>query len=190
MSNTDDAERWLPIPGYEGHYEVSDRGRVKSVARKVWFVNRWGQEVQRTVPEKIRTTSVHPNGGHLRVTLHRDGVREMWFVHNLVMLAFAGERPAGMPETRHLDGDPTNNRVANLAYGTHQENVDDMSAHGTHRNRRKTVCNSGHPFDATNTYVRPDGKGRSCWACMKEHSRKNGARYQRDYRARRRAKSM
>lgn len=178
------SERWLPIPGYEGLYEVSDQGRVKSVERRVPFVNRWGEEITRRVPGKIRSTTVHPHGGHLYLTLHRKGERRrQFFVHNLVLLAFVGPRPDGMPETRHLDGDPTNNYLENLRYGTSVENSDDQRMHGTHRNGRKTVCDHGHPFDDTNTYVRPDGKGRACIACMREHTRKNGARYQRKYRA-------
>lgn len=179
-------EQWLPIPGYEGRYAVSDQGRVKSLERKTWFVNRWGDETQRVVPEKIRSTATHTNGGHQYVTLHLDGVRKQWFVHALVLLAFHGARPDALAEIRHLDGNPENNRLDNLAYGTHQDNVDDMAKHGTHRNARKTECDYGHPFNEGNTYVRPDGKGRSCRTCMRDNSRKNGARYQRNYRQRQR----
>lgn len=182
-------EEWRPIPGYEGLYEVSDQGRVKSVERRVPFVNRWGQEITRRVPECIREVSVHPNGGHLYLTLH-NRKRRQHFVHNLVLLAFVGPRPDDKPETRHLDGDPTNNRLENLRYGTSKENADDQRAHGTHRNARKDHCKNGHPFDAENTYARPDGKGRSCLACMKEFSRQNGARYQRGYRARKKAQQQ
>lgn len=180
-------EQWRPVVGYEGHYEVSDHGRVRSIERKTWFINRWGQEIQRVVPAKIRELSTHPNGGHQYLTLHRDGKRKQWFVHQLVLLSFAGERPEGANEVRHLDGNPKNNFLDNLAYGSHGENVRDMQQHGTHRNARKTECNRGHLFDEHNTYWRPDGKGRSCIACMKAHGKAHGAEYQRAYRRRQRA---
>lgn len=181
-------EQWRPIPGYEGLYEVSDHGRVKSVQRRTTFVNRWGQSTQRIVPEKIRSQTVNENGGHLYLTLHKDGKRKHWFTHQLVLLAFVGPYPAGCEEIRHLDGDPTNNRLDNLRYGTHTQNVTDMVAvHKTHRNTRKSQCKHGHPFDAANTYVRPDGN-RDCRTCAKSRQTKEEhAAYMREYRAKKRA---
>ena len=179
-------ETWKPIPGYEGLYEVSDHGRVKSVTRKVWFVNRWGQETQRIVPERARAQQPHPNGGHLYLTLHKKGKRKHWFVHVLVLMAFVGPRPKGRDEVRHLDGDPTNNHLDNLRWGTHQENVDDMTRHRTHRNARKTHCKHGHEFTPSNTYMRPDGN-RDCKACAKSRQTKEErAAYMREYRRRKR----
>lgn len=179
-------ETWKPIPGYEGLYEVSDHGRVKSVLRRTWFVNRWGQETQRIVPERIREQSVHPNGGHLYLTLHKEGKRKQWFVHVLVLMAFVGPRPTGCDETRHLDGNPTNNHLGNLRWATHQENVDDMLGHGTHRNARKTHCIHGHEFTPANTYIRPDGN-RDCKACAKSRQTKEDqAAYMREYRRKKR----
>lgn len=160
-------EQWLPVVGFEGLYEISDWGRVKSVERKVWFVNRWGQDTQRIVPERIRELSVNPNGGHLELTLHREGKRRHRFVHQLVLDAFVGPYPDGLDQVRHLDGDPTNNRLDNLRYGTAAENVADMLRHGTQRNQRKTHCVRGHAFDDQNTYFRPD-KGRDCKRCWQE----------------------
>jgi len=56
--------------------------------------------------------------------------RRRYFVHRLVLLAFVGPCPAGM-EARHLDGDPTNNRLPNLCWGTPKENKQDSQRHGT-----------------------------------------------------------
>lgn len=178
-------ERWLPIPGYEGLYEASDHGRVKSVERRVPFVNRWGQEITRRVPERIREAVVHPNGGHLYLTLH-NRKRRQYFVHRLVMAAFVGPCPDGM-EVCHNDGDPTNNRLENLRYGTSKDNAADQHRHGTNHRTNTTHCPKGHPYDDGNTYWRPDGRGRDCKACMKQRTRENGARYQRAYRARKKA---
>jgi hypothetical protein len=68
--------------------------------------------------------------GHLWVTLQVDGIRDNYGVHQLVLLAFRGPRPAGM-ETRHLDGEPTNNTPGNLIWGTHKANMEDRVRHGT-----------------------------------------------------------
>ena len=51
-------------------------------------------------------------------------------VHRIVMAAFVGPRPPGK-EVRHLNGDGSDNRISNLRYGTHAENMRDMEAHGT-----------------------------------------------------------
>lgn len=84
----------------------------------------------------------------------------------------------------HLDGDPTNNHLDNLRWGTHQENVDDMTRHRTHRNARKTHCKHGHGFTPSSTYMRPDGN-RDCKACAKSRQTKEErAAYMREYRRR------
>lgn len=64
------------------------------------------------------------------MTLCKEGGEKLVRVHVLVAEAFIGPRPFGMV-TRHLDGDNFNNRKSNLAWGTHQENSDDMRRHGT-----------------------------------------------------------
>ena len=72
-------------------------------------------------------------GGHLRVTLsgRRYGVPcKKFLAHRLVLLAFVGDCPLDKEVCRHLDGDPGNNLLSNLAWGTHQENADDKIKHG------------------------------------------------------------
>lgn len=104
-------------------------------------------------------------GGHLRVDLPGRRV----FVHQLVAEAFIGPRPDGQ-EVRHLNGDPADNRVQNLAYGTRSQNVADAIRHGTYRNAiaeknaEKTHCPRGHEYDDSNTYLAPSGR-RFCRAC-------------------------
>lgn len=101
--------------------------------------------------------------GHLTVCLARAGFRWTTQVHRIVMRAFAGPRPEGL-EVRHLDGDPTNNGLTNLAYGTPLENASDQRLHGTNFNSRKTHCPRRHEYDTANTYWRPEG-GRRCRRC-------------------------
>lgn len=91
-------------------------------------------------------------------------------VHRLVMLAFVGD---SKQEVRHLDGDPGNNRLSNLAYGTSSVNQHDSVAHGTHRSARVTHCKWGHPYDEVNTYRYTNAKGqeaRDCRICRHNRS--------------------
>ena len=69
-------------------------------------------------------------GGYIKVKLYRDGIPTIRFAHALVMEAFVGPRPDGM-QTRHLNGNGCDNRLSNLAWGTHVENSADRTLHQT-----------------------------------------------------------
>ena len=77
--------------------------------------------------------------GHLMVSLCRNGKVYQKLVHQLVLDAFVGPRPDGM-ECRHLNGNPQDNRLDNLKWGTHSENQKDAVLHGTHVNNRGSRC--------------------------------------------------
>jgi len=149
------AEEWRPIIGFEGRYEVSSHGRVRSMARD-----------SRTPKGEVRHRSARllaqrPTGevGHLSVTLYKDGVGVSRRVHREVARAFIGPVPDGMI-CRHLDGNPVNNHLPNLAYGTWSENNLDKVRHGTDHNARKTHCLRGHPYTPENTYWQGGLRGR------------------------------
>lgn len=149
------SERWLPVPGYDG-YEVSDLGQVRS----------WHPWRGTPVPRILATTA--DGKGYHGVALCRDRVATTKRVHALVLLAFVGPAPTGQA-TRHLDGDPGNNALSNLAYGTYSENNADKVRHGTDHYARRSSCALGHPFDAANTYF--DGRsGRRCRTCARARS--------------------
>lgn len=112
-------EEWRPVVGYEGRYEVSSLGRVRSCTRVVAF----GSQKRTAVGRVLSPSTAHR---YLSVNLSRRPRR----VHLLVLEAFVGLRPQGMV-ARHLNGDPTDNRIANLAWGTRKENSADMVGHGT-----------------------------------------------------------
>jgi hypothetical protein len=172
MTATPIAEAWRPIPGFEGLYEVSDVGRVRSVDRVLTYAD--GR--RRRYPECILRPAPGSHG-YLSVVLCRDGKQRSHCVHALVALAFVGPRPDGPEgdEIRHRDGDHLNNRPGNLAYGTRRENADDAVQHGTQKEVKKTHCVNDHPFDQANTYV--DGRGRRiCRTCRRARER---ARYDR-----------
>lgn len=155
-------ERWRPIPGYEGAYEASDLGRIRSVRRTA--TDRGG----RTRTWKGRVLRLKLNAdGYPVAGLTRDNVTRSHLAHRLAALAFLGPCPPGQ-EVRHLDGNPANGALANLAYGTKSENAQDTLRHGTHPSARKTHCKWGHPFDESNTYVRPGpGVHRVCRTCRR-----------------------
>lgn len=149
-------ETWLPVAGYEGRYEVSDQGRVRSLHKRN--------------PGHIKKQRNHKE--YWTVALKYDGVHHSPSpVHVLVATAFLGPRPHGM-DTCHNNGDSLDNRLENLRYDTHSANQLDSVRHGTHAEARRTHCTKGHPYDKANTYVAPSGS-RSCRAC----GRQSAARY-------------
>lgn len=119
------SERWRPVPGYEGSYEVSDAGRVRSLDRVVMRSDgrRRRFEGRLLSPGVLRS-------GHLVVGLHRRGAQETMCVHRLVLLAFVGP-PAPGRIACHNDGDASNNALSNLRWDTHKNNTADMRRHDT-----------------------------------------------------------
>lgn len=117
-------EEWRPVPGYEGAYEVSDRGRVRSLPRKIEQRSKEGGAYLRSLPGVVLRPGRMPSG-HLSVALGRGNSR---CVHALVLLAFVGPAPA-KHEVRHLDGDESNNHLSNLRYGTRSCNGRDKKWH-------------------------------------------------------------
>lgn len=122
------SETWKPVPGYEGAYEVSDLGRVRSVEHFVPRVGRWGETQSLRVPARAKTAWVAENG-YLRVGLSKGGRGHRADIHRLVAAAFLGPCLDGL-QVRHLNGLPTDNRLSNLQYGTVAENAADRLAHG------------------------------------------------------------
>ena len=111
--------------------------------------------------------------GYLTVELWRDGKSKTVGVHQLVALAFLGPRPEKQ-EVRHLDGNPLNNHLTNLAHGTRrQQRLDDVR-NGNHNQAKKTHCPQGHPYDAINTKLY-QGR-RYCRACKRAHENAKNAR--------------
>lgn len=154
-------ERWLPVPEWEGLYEISSLGRVRSLPRLTSSGLRGGKILK---PREYRTKSGRLQ--HVYVVFVAPGHKRMTYsVHKLVMLAFVGPRPDGM-QTRHLNGNPADNRYPeNLVYGTPEENMKDRDErHGTNYQLNKTHCPQEHEYTEENTYITPQGV-RQCKAC-------------------------
>lgn len=118
------SEQWKTCPGYEGAYEVSSEGRVRSVERMVRC--RLGFRLVRSVFIKQRSH----RGKYWVVQLSVPGREQCLFVHRLVCQAFH-LNPTGLPISRHKDGDNRNSRADNLEWGTYADNEADKRRHGT-----------------------------------------------------------
>lgn len=159
-------EQWRDIPNYEGYYQVSDHGRVRSLDRTV--INRNG--VFQQIRGKVLAPGLH-TAGYPQVVLHKNGKGKIRTIHTLVMEVFVGPRPKGM-EVRHLDDDPTNNHISNLTYGTPTQNRLDSVRNGTHFEARQTHCQRGHAFTESNIIIQSNGRDRKCRTCNEERNRK------------------
>jgi hypothetical protein len=164
-------ETWLPVVGWEGLYEVSDQGRVRSLNRII--VTKHG--VRKRHCGRILAGGKRDANGHLNVVL-ADDIHQTRQVHDLVLRAFYGSPPTGLIG-RHINGKGSDNRLSNLCWDTCSQNAFDRVRHGTHHYTRRTHCGHGHEFTPENTMRRSDGNGRRCKKCW--------ARIQRAARAKR-----
>ena len=116
-------EEWRRVVGSDRH-EVSNTGKLRTIEYK--SRNIFGEYTMRPRPVKGNRTK----SGYMRVYLYLPNGRRNVFLHVLVLEAFRGPRPKGYV-SRHLDGNPENNSLDNLVWGTYEENTADMKRHGT-----------------------------------------------------------
>ncbi|UGS27597.1 NUMOD4 motif-containing HNH endonuclease [Microbacterium resistens] len=150
-------EEWRPVVGYEGKYEVSNLGRVRSLSRL--------SSSGRRVRGRMMGLRPHPRG-YLQTTLTANGICETKKVHRLVLEAFVGPCPDGM-ESCHENGVRDDNRLSNLRWDTSLANAADRTAHGTQRGLAQTHCKRGHELVEPNLvrwHIKHTGR-RLCAAC-------------------------
>lgn len=161
-------DRWRPVPEWEGAYEVSDQGRVRSMPRWAWSSRGKGHWF------KAGGIVLSPGivSGYARVVLQRDKAIKNVSIHRLVLLAFVGPCPAGM-EACHHDDDRLNNVLTNLRWDTKPANCADRTRNGGSPNALKTHCPKGHPYSPENTVL--DHGSRRCRTCRRLHWKKESA---------------
>lgn len=126
-------EEWKDVEGYEGRYQVSNKGRIRSVDR--WSVVNGGKFLR-----KGRVFSLHPDRyGYITVALNKKegGSAKHFRVHRLVAKAFIGDSNM---DVDHIDGNRSNNAVTNLRYVTPRENAMNINC------RVRRIQNHGHGY--------------------------------------------
>lgn len=122
-------EEWRAVVGFEGKYEVSNLGRVRSVDRVRSYRKRDARGIISRIHRGKMLSPATTASGHQFVVLGRGCGR---LVHRLVLEAFVGAAPDGT-ECCHNDGEPANNRVNNLRWDTRSANIMDDYEHGVRK---------------------------------------------------------
>lgn len=138
-------EEWLDIPGWEGSYQVSNLGSIRSLSRRV------NKRASATGKLQTKATTFFVKGrtmrfsshkfGHKRVVFRRNDIPETHQVHVLVMRCFVGERPNGH-QICHNNGNPEDNCLCNLRYDTPKGNAADKRRHGTNHTAKGEASGS------------------------------------------------
>lgn len=133
-------EEWRPIAGYEGYYEVSNLGRVRSIDRKDARGHNWNGKILKQGHTK--------KDGYLQVRLTKNGKHRSFRVHRLVATAFV-PNPNNLTEVSHLDESRDNNAAYNLVWADHisncampkfRERRSNASKNGKNNKARAVIC--------------------------------------------------
>lgn len=156
-------ERWLPVVGWEGLYEVSNFGQIRSLDRPP-------RDGRRGFRGRVLKPDSKKHGHRYVVLGDRDRVEKM-YVHRAVLIAF-DRPPAPGEEVRHWDGNPSNNERSNLLWGTKSDQRADDVRNGVHPSARKTDCPRGHALVEPNLVACEAEAGhRACRACSRARAR-------------------
>lgn len=154
-------EIWKDIPNYEGMYQVSNLGNVRSL--------HWNHS------NVIKNLKPFNNGGYLRVAFNTKNAHAKFLVHRLVAIAFI-PNPENKEEVNHIDGDKTNNCVNNLEWVTRKENIHHAIRHGL----RPLICTPKrmkgglNPISKKVVQKNTDGIIVKKWACSSDVSKELG----------------
>lgn len=155
---------WRAVIGYEGIYEVSSGGGVRSLTRQ--SRNQWSEF---TLQGRVLSPAINSQG-RPTVCLRANGAAKTWLVHRLVAMAFLGPCPPGYVVC-HNNGNPLDNRLENLRWDSRSANAYDSIEHGTHFSVSITHCPQGHEYTEANTRMVRNGTTRLCRACGTAYSR-------------------
>ena len=164
-------EVWKPVSGYEGIYEVSDCGRVRSLERVIETTRGPRRIAGRVLKPKTNTT------GYSQVSLFRDRKRKEYLVSRLVAETYC-QKPDGCDVVNHLDNTPSHNWATNLEWTTHLGNAQ----HSVNQHRRyvRPVIRSDGKIYAKLQQVAEDGfyPPSVCMCCRGVHKRHKGYAWQ------------
>ena len=133
-------EVWADVKGYEGFYQISTFGNVKSLSRQVRHSN-GGPKI---LKERMLKTRVNGKSGYREVGLSKDGKQKYHLIHKLVAEAFINN-PNQLPVVNHIDGCKTNNDISNLEWCTYGENIKHAFVNGlSHNNMTDEIAEAGH----------------------------------------------
>jgi len=118
-------EIWKDIPDYEGLYQASSLGRIRSLERVVKSVNRHGSYLRTQKPRVLKPMLTGKSYAlRLKVHLYKDNKMKNAYIHQLVAESFLDHEKCGMKVVvDHIDNDPLNNKLDNLQLITHRENL-------------------------------------------------------------------
>lgn len=161
-------EIWRDVPGYEGLYQASNQGRIRSLDRVVEYIKHYDYgDVKAKHCFRGRILSQTMTSGYLGCIFSSNGKIEYPLVHRLVASAFV-PNPDHKPEVDHIDGNTTNNCVENLRWVTSRENAASSMSRGEHTcqnpYRKKSIrdVDTGEVFesmmDAEKRYNIPRGR--------------------------------
>ena len=157
------SEIWKAVKGFEGYYEVSNLGNVRSLYRY----------------KKVLSPSISPRNGYLYVDLFKPGIRKHYSVHRLVAMHFCSN-PLNKPFVNHLDETRTNNRADNLEWVTHKENcnygtaIQRRTAHTDYSKRRVNNRNQILKCSKPISQYTQGGTVVRIWKSASECARENG----------------
>ena len=129
-------EDWRDIPEWEGLYQASTLGRIRSRDRICRKLTKGGTLADFSLKGRILSPGYGKRTGYWLVILAGNGRKVTMPVHVAVCAAFHGPRPHKL-DVAHLDGDRSNNEPSNLGYFTRSENLGHQIAHGTHLHGEK-----------------------------------------------------
>ena len=150
------APAFMPVVGYEGLYEVGKDGTV------------WSLNYNHTGQRKQLSPVPHDKMGYLSVVLSKDGKQKTHNVHQLVLNAYLA-KPSENLEVLHINSGPADNRLENLAWGTHEENLNDP-----HRKVLSSEVMTNHPDLSTPVLCIETGE---VYPSLQEVQRQTGIKY-------------
>lgn len=181
-------EEWMDIPGYEGIYQISSHGNIRSLPRI--RKHRWNSE--KVFKGRLRKP-VKVWNGYLAIALRKEGEASTFLVHRLVASAFI-DNIYNKPYVNHKDGNKENNYFENLEWVTHQENCKHAFQIGlrkpgnpnkgwkTHTERRCAICEIVKPIkEFSMAFIKKYNvykPGSYCHPCRKEKQKILNRRYQ------------